>query len=841
MFPFTPPVAIHPLVGRERDLDAVRHLVSQGARWVTIVGPGGVGKTRLGTEVGRDVEQSLPGRVAFVPLAPVGDPRLVLVAIADAIGVSLSADEPVLDAIVTGLGDAPAMIVLDNVEHVAACRPDIRSLVQRCDALQIVATSRVALGASGETVVELEPLGVDDALELLAQVAGRDLPGFEGDERHLGALRSVCRRLDGLPLAIELAGSRLRVLSPGELAEALEEGFGVLRTIERVGTAHHRALSAAIEWSYRLLDDDGRRLLAALSVLAGSFGRDAAAAVSGLDRDRVLDGLDRLLAHHLLVTVDGDEASGRRFDMFESIREFAIAALEAGDEAPEVRARAERWASGLASSAAEQLTGPDQQQAVAGIDREIATVRAVLSWTITGRADTLGLRLVADLWRYWWMRGRLAEGREWCERVLDGYAGPENVELAHALRASGQLMLQIPRPTDARDLLERALGLFDRFGDEIGQAECWNTLGLFVHFDGDVARSESLHRAALEVYRRHGRQREVAVALNGLSAAAHLRGDFAAALQLGRETIDVLRRTGDARSVAVMLGVVAENTLMLADPTDAIPLYEEGLALAIDLADRWATGQALARLGRALVCAGRVERARGVLTEAEVVANEVGDDLAAAMSSLWRGRCAHLDRDLAGAGALTLDALRRSVAMDHADGIRATLRQLSVLAEAAGDVDAAVQLGSACSQRFAEPGTETFGVEGRFLPRSSDATAGIDAGEVARIRDAAAAWTTEQAVIAATGLVAGLPREMRPAVEHGVADRLGLTGREREVIGFLLQRRTDREIAAELGVSIRTVTTHVSAVLRKLDVRSRRDVAAEARRLGLVDGATGNT
>lgn len=820
------------MIGRDADLERCRRLLDDGCRLVTIIGPAGVGKSRLAAEVAASAAGS-DRRLTVVSLAPVDSVARVVPAIADAVGLTLATDQPIVEQVAGALAAEPTLVVLDNAEHLAGCGADVEALVARCPSLQLVVTSRVALGVTSERCVEVAPLGDDDALALLTRAARDAAPGLAGladadDE----ALRRICRRLDGLPLAIELAATRLRVLSPRELATTLDEGLAVLRST--IGTDRgHYGLLAAIEWSYRLLGPTDRQLLRALGAISGPFTRHTAATLAGLTADEVIDALERLVAHHL-VRVRDDLGGVRRFEQLSAIREFAAGELAAAQEDHAVRDRAERWALELVEEAADASVRSPSHEAFGRVDAEIDNVRGVLGWSTVPRSDATGLRLIAGLWRYWWARGQLAEGREWCRRVITAYEGPADVHLARALRSSGQLSLQLPLPDEARAYLEQALELFTRHDDELGAADCWVTLGMFVVLDGDIARSEALHRAALEVYRRHGRRRDAAVVLSGLANSAHLSGDFAEALDLGQQAIDILREVGDQRSLAVMLGVVGENTLALGDADAAVAMYEECLALSTEIGDAYGRSQALARLGRALVCADQPVKAVAVLDEALRVADEGGDSIAAALAALWLGRSAELAGDVARAGELAADSLERTLAMGHTPGAVATLQYLARLAESVGDDSGATQLVSASRGLLPAADADGFSVETRYLPRATTVTHVDDsAGPGAH-----AAWTPEEVLAAARGVVVALGASPRVTIDEAVAARLRLTGRERELLGPLIQRRTDREIAAELSISVRTVTTHVSAILGKLGVRSRRDVETAARELGLLVGGT---
>jgi predicted ATPase len=450
-YPDSLPGPSEPIIGRRAEIERALGLVEQACRIVTITGPAGVGKTRLAVEIAGLLADTFGRAVIYVELAALADPDLVHAAIATAAGFEVAGEQLASDAIAAGIGERPTLLVLDNAEHLVAAIADVARLLDRCPGLRLVVTTRVASNAPGEAVVVVEPLSVPDAhAGTSADLAGvesvqllvRHVQRFDTDyiirPGDATAIAEICRRLEGIPLAIELAAARLRVLAPSELARLLGRSLDVLRSSLREAPHHQRTLRAAIDWSYQLLDPDDRRVLRSLSVFAGGFTFDAVAAITGSDRFDVLDQLERLVAHHL-VRVGVDDPTAKRFAVFESIREFGAAELAASGEDAAIHDAHAAWASDFAATATAMLTGAEQGEGMQQIGRELDNLRAALTWLSDERQDEAGLRLATSLWRFWWMRGAMAEGRRWLDRMIGSYRGPESMALGLALHANADL------------------------------------------------------------------------------------------------------------------------------------------------------------------------------------------------------------------------------------------------------------------------------------------------------------------------------------------------------------------------------------------------------------------
>jgi predicted ATPase/class 3 adenylate cyclase len=541
------PVQPTPLVGRDSELVEAGALL-RGNRLVTLVGPGGSGKTRLALQLAAEAIEDFEGGVFWVPLQAVADPRLVESTIAQSVGAS--------DGVAEFLRGRTALLLLDNLEQVLEAAPDLAELLRETSGVKLLATSREPLNLAGEQRFPVDPLPDDDAIILFLDRARAVDPGFSASP----AVGEICRRLDGLPLALELAAARVSVLSAEDLATRLERALPLLTGGARDVPERQRTLRAAIEWSYELLDEEERRVFRALSIFAGSLALDSALTVCDADLDELQSLIDKSLVRRW--------ASGR-FGMLETIHEYARGRLdEAGEAAETGRRHAEHFlAVARSTNLGTESDGPGNHE-LARLEQ--ANFRAALRWTIDNDETELGLALVVALSRFWVSEAPF-EGARWYEALL--------------------------ADTDDMDPALCAAALRDYGGT--------------VYIVGEFDRGVALYEASLALYRELGDEWGVSHMLHRFAAEATRVGDFDQARALTEEALSTAHRLGDRRNESIALATLADVAQHEGDIDRAIELYAASAELAGEAGFAWWQGGRLLDLGEIGVESGRREQAEG--------------------------------------------------------------------------------------------------------------------------------------------------------------------------------------------------------------------------------------
>jgi predicted ATPase/DNA-binding XRE family transcriptional regulator len=616
-----PPAA---LVGREREIAAATSLLlQQEVRLLTLTGPGGVGKTRLAIDAAAEVVEAFPHGAIFIDLAPLTDPALVLATIARTLGVRDSGETPLMERLIASLQGPRLLVVLDNVEHLVAAGADLAHLLAACAGLTVLATSRQPLHLRVERVYPVAPLALPDlrslprldelgrvpAIELFVRRAEAARPTFALTAANARAVAEIAVRLDGLPLAIELAAARIKILSPDELLARLERRLPLLTGGANDLPARLRTLRATIEWSYALLPPVEQAVFRQLAVFAGGCILETAEAVAGRITNRthhtaaipaapstafaLLDTLASLVDKNLLRAIEQpDDDSDRdvsRFGMLETIREYGLDLLAAAGEEVEVRGLHAAWCLTLAEQAEPELRGPEQAQWLARLDAEHDNLRAALSWALSQRDAATALRLAGALRRFWTIRGHYAEGRRWLDQALALDDVPPAVR-ARALLAAGSIAYSQGDYEQAAAHCEEALALYRVLGDLAGVAAAYRLLGMVVESLGDRERSAALEEEALRLYRVLGDRSGIGGMLNSIGLATLDRGDCERAAVLLEEALALARESGTSSSIAVALNNLAFVALVqghyeraTARQAEALELYrlqghQEGLA-----------------------------------------------------------------------------------------------------------------------------------------------------------------------------------------------------------------------------------------------------------------------
>ncbi|MBI4728415.1 MAG: tetratricopeptide repeat protein [Acidobacteria bacterium] len=675
--PHNLPVQMTSFVGRERELGEVREALGR-SRLLTLAGPGGSGKTRLALQAAADLLEEFPDGIWLAALAAVSDPGLVEATVASAAGIREQPGRSLGETLVESLGPKRLLILLDNCEHlVDACAGFADTLLASCEGVRILATSREILRVPGETVLRVPSLSVPDgtvapeALErfesvrLFSERARLSVPGFAITPETAGPVAEICRRLDGIPLAIELAAARLASLSVGQIAARLDDRFRLLTGGSRAALPRQQTLRALIEWSVDLLSEEERALFERLSVFAGPFSLEAAEAVcSGEDLPEpdVVPLLSALVDKSLVSPDERDE--GIRYSMLESVRRLARERLAARGDAP-VLDRHLDWFLTWASRAAGALQGPEQGRWLDLLDRDHDNLRAALDRSLQNGREEAGLRLAGALGPFWSRRGYLTEGRAWLDRILDASERSESEPRARAFLAAGvfawyqgkrdsarscyEESLSLARGLgnraleadalnnlailaddearygEARALYEEALGVRRALGDRAGTAEVLGNLGIVSGQEGDYVAARSVLEECLRAYRDLGETSRIADVLANVGWAAEQEGDLARARECHEESLTIRRELGNPWGIANSLGNLGGIACDSGDSAEARRLFEEALAIQRDLGDREGIGHSLHGLGCAAIAEGDLERARSLLLEALTARTELRD------------------------------------------------------------------------------------------------------------------------------------------------------------------------------------------------------------------------
>ncbi len=584
-------------VGRERELIEIKRTLAT-TRLLTLTGAGGSGKTRLVMEVARDLVGAYPGGAWLVELAPLSEGTLIPQAFATALEVREQPGRPLADTLVDALKTRELLLVVDNCEHlVEAAAALVDTLLNSCPRLRILATSRELLRVAGEVAWLVPPLSLPDAEhpstpEELSGVESARLfleraiyrpHDFHLTQENAKAVGEICRKLDGVPLAIELAAAMVGTLSVEQISARLEDSLNLLTGGSRTAQPRQQTLKGALDWSYELLSEPERRLFGRLSVFAGGWTLEAAEGVSsgeGIEEENVLDLLRQLINKSLVVAGAG-EREALRYRMLEPVRQYGREKLEESGEADAVQRRHVTLFLALAEEAEPGLRGARQGEWLERLEREHDNLRAALSWALESGETELGLRLGGALGEFWHLRGHLSEGRRWLEAALaKGSDAPPESARAKALARAGYVAWEQGDYERAVALSEESLALSRELGDKAGAATALYTLGWAAMFGNDVERTSALIEKAITLQREMNDAVGVARSLLILGFVANYRRDHEWAMRLYEESQALAREAEDGFAIILSLGVGALAALGLGDHQRTRTLCEEGLKLS---------------------------------------------------------------------------------------------------------------------------------------------------------------------------------------------------------------------------------------------------------------------
>ena len=603
-----------PLVGRRRELEELTTvLAADGARLITLTGPGGTGKTRLAVEAAAEVAGSYPNGVFFVPLAPVSDPALVMQAIAQELGLTERAGEQLERTIARALEDRTLLLVLDNFEHLLVAAPAIADLLAGTRGVAVLVTSREPLRIRGEQEYAVAPLSADEALALFVQRARAVRADFSvnGDEP---LAHAICERLDRLPLAIELVAARVKLLPLAAIAERVDTCLTFVASSRRDLTERQRTLRGAIEWSYELLDADERALFARLAVFSGGWTLEAAQKVCAAD----IDALASLLDKSLLVR-DGDD----RFSMLATIREYAREQLAASDDADAIAGAHTEHFLEVAVQAEASFDGPEQVAALEVLEREHDNFRAALAWALDAN-HPLAVALAGALGGFWYRHTHIVEGAGWLERAVAISDGRDPDALARVVHNLGVLSDLRRDDAAARYWLEAEVKLMREANDKRRLARALNSLAVVTRNGGDLRRARELLSESLVMREELGDPGPISVTTCNLGIVAFDEGDLNDAEACFTKSMAIDRQCGDAAGVAVNAGNLAWLALARGEPERAAPLIEQSLGGFLEVGDREGLAEALEQVAALSVRHGRAAEGARLAGAASALREAVG-------------------------------------------------------------------------------------------------------------------------------------------------------------------------------------------------------------------------
>jgi predicted ATPase/class 3 adenylate cyclase len=654
-FPTNLPQQAAPVIGREAEVAGLRALlVAEEPRLLTLTGPGGVGKTRLALATASEALEAFPDGVFLVSLAAVEDAALLLAEIAGVLGVREGGGQTLAESVRTYLDGKRVLLVLDNLEQLRPfeqAAATVASLMDAAPSARVLATSRAPLRVRAEREFPVPPLPTPDvnlsrdasglamltdnpAVALFVARARAARPAWRLTPANAEDVAEIARRLDGLPLALELAAARIRVLAPADILQRLGDALGLLAARGGDRPDRQQTLRAAIAWSHDLLGFVEQAAFRRLGVFSGGFTLEAAEQLLAAAPDPWVDGLDAvaLLVEQSLLHAEEDADGEGRYRMLETVRAFAAEELDGSRESAIVRAAHATWVEQLARDADRRLLGAEGAALLTRLEREHDNFRSALAWAIAHRPDDLGLRLPESLWRFWELRGHYAEARAWLSRSLTTSQQAPSTLRAQALDGLGNIAWRQGDLRAAAEALEESLRLRRESDDPMALVGTLTSLGTVSELRGDLDRARALQEEAVVIAREIADPWKLATALNNLALVVSNQDETELATALLEESVAIKRQTGNLVGTATSLNNLAVLMVTVGQPERAITYLEETLAIDRQIGSPSGIADSLANLASVIVDTGDVARSAGLDAEALELRRDLGDRISIAYS-----------------------------------------------------------------------------------------------------------------------------------------------------------------------------------------------------------------
>ncbi|HKQ74605.1 MAG TPA: protein kinase [Blastocatellia bacterium] len=767
-----------PLIGREAEMTAVKRLLRQdGTRMLTLTGAGGTGKTRLSLQVASDLIAEFADGVWLVPLASINDSGLVASVIAQTLGLKESDDLPLIESLKDYLREKQILLLLDNFEQIVAAGPLVAELLSACPQLTTLVTSRAALRLRWEHEFPVPPLAVptldQTASELLSKSPSVDLfiqraravrPEFALTQENARAVAEICSRLDGLPLAIELAAARIKALTPQAIRQRLDRRLQLLTGGARDLPTRQQTIRNTITWSYDLLEESEKTLFRRLAVFVGGCTLETAEYVcnrggeSDPDAPDIVDSITSLVDKSLLRQKEQDDGEPR-FTMLETIKEYGLEQLELSGEAEIIRQSHANFFLDLAEKAAPELTCANQKMWLDRLELEHDNLRCALRQAAGYGAAETGILLAGALWRFWLMRSHLSEGREWLAGMLAMSDGKRTAARARALIGAATLAQNQSDYDLARKLFEEGLMIYRELGDRSGVAASLTNLGWMAWRQGDYATAHTLSEEGLALHREIANPQGIIHALNNLGWVAHYRGDFELAQSLYEECASLWRNLGEKRGLAFSLTNLGLTTQKLGDTERAAALLEEALALIQQVGDRQLIAWARCARGTVALDQGDQQRSEALLISGRDQFQAIGDKYGFAYALNLLGELRHAQGDISQSKALFSESLNLRRDLRDRYGTAESLERLAWVAVSEKQLKRAVRLMAAAESQRESLGARLGHVERQdFERRSNVALAGLGPQAFAALWNEGRTIGPKQAVAYALGEMGADPQ-----------------------------------------------------------------------------------